>query len=47
MVQGGIGDCTDRDFAGIFVRLDNPKILNFIKSAMIRNKTDGKIFLGK
>jgi hypothetical protein len=29
MIQGGLSECTNK-YSGIFVRLDNPKILKFI-----------------
>ncbi len=32
VVQGGIRDCGDRDYPGIFVRLDEPAVLSFIQS---------------
>ncbi len=33
-VEGGVGDCGDKDYPGIFVRLDNPSIWNFIASTI-------------
>ena len=35
-------NCGDRDFPSIFVRLDDPQVLDFISSAL-----DGKKFEGK
>ena len=29
-VQGGIGECGDVDYPGLFVRLDDPSVWNFI-----------------
>ena len=29
-VQGGIRDCGDTDFPGLYVLLDDPSVLNFI-----------------
>jgi len=31
-VQGSVRDCGDVDFPGIYVRLDEPSVYNFIKS---------------
>ena len=31
-VQGSVRDCGDVDFPGIYVRLDDPSVFNFIKS---------------
>ena len=43
VVQGGIRNCGDKDYPGIFVRLDDPAILNFIKSIVNNNiNTEGK-----
>ncbi len=33
-VRGGIGQCGDADYPGIFVRLDHPLIWNFIASTI-------------
>jgi secreted trypsin-like serine protease len=33
-VEGGVGDCGDKDYPGIFVRLDHPSIWNFIASTI-------------
>ena len=29
-MQGGIGECGDVDYPGLFVRLDDPLVWNFI-----------------
>jgi hypothetical protein len=43
VVQGGIRTCGDTDYPGIFVRLDDPEVLNFIKSVLNNNKnSEGK-----
>jgi len=43
VVQGGIRNCGDRDYPGIFVRLDDSVVLNFIKSVVRDdNKAGGK-----
>ena len=34
-VRGGVGECGDKDYPGIFVRVDHPSIWNFIASAII------------
>jgi secreted trypsin-like serine protease len=34
-VRGGVGECGDRDYPGIFVRLDHPSIWNFIHSTVM------------
>ena len=34
IVQGAVRDCGDIDFPGIYIRLDDPEILNFIKSSI-------------
>jgi secreted trypsin-like serine protease len=41
-VEGGVGECGDRDYPGIFVRLDHPSIWNFIVSTkgMLSSKQD-------
>ena len=41
-VQGGISQCGSIDFPGIFVRLDNSQVHQFIFSVM-ENKNEGKI----
>jgi secreted trypsin-like serine protease len=33
-VEGGVGDCGDRDYPGIYVRLDHPSIWNFIATTI-------------
>jgi secreted trypsin-like serine protease len=33
-VEGGVGDCGDRAYPGIFVRLNHPSIWEFISSTM-------------
>jgi len=33
LVQGAARDCGDIDFPGIYIRLDDPSIFNFIKIA--------------
>ena len=33
-VEGGVGECGDKDYPGIFVRLDHPSIWEFISSTM-------------
>jgi hypothetical protein len=30
IVQGGIRDCGDPDYPGLYIRLDDPEVLNFI-----------------
>ncbi len=39
IVQGAVRDCGDIDFPGIYIRVDDPSILNFIKSGI---KTFGR-----
>ena len=39
IVQGGIRNCGDADYPGLYIRLDDPDILSFIKTAL---KTDSK-----
>ena len=34
IVQGAFRDCGDVDFPGIYVRLDDPSIFNFIRLAI-------------
>jgi secreted trypsin-like serine protease len=34
IVEGGVGECGDKDYPGIFVRLDHPSIWNFIVSTI-------------
>jgi hypothetical protein len=41
VVQGGIRSCGDKDYPGIFVRLDDTEVLNFINSVVNNNKNDG------
>ncbi len=33
-VQGGIRDCGDADYPGLYIRLDDPTVFSFIKSAL-------------
>jgi len=43
VVQGGVQNCGDIDYPGIFVRLDDPEVLNFIKSVVNNNiNSEGK-----
>ncbi len=43
VVQGGVRNCGDIDYPGIFVRLDDPGVLNFIKSVVNNNiNSEGK-----
>ena len=30
IVQGGIRDCGDPDYPGLYIRVDDPEVLNFI-----------------
>ena len=39
-MQGGVSQCGDIDFPAIFVRLDHPQVLSFIKSEMEANKME-------
>ena len=41
-VHGGIRDCGDVDFPGLYIRLDDPNVFNFINSVIYSNLT-GKI----
>ncbi len=36
IVEGGVGQCGDRDYPGIYVRLDHPSIWSFIASKINR-----------
>ena len=38
-VHGGIRDCGDVDFPGLYIRLDDPSVLNFINSVIYSNLT--------
>jgi secreted trypsin-like serine protease len=40
LVEGGVGECGDRDYPAIFVRLDHPSVWNFIASTI--NPLSGK-----
>jgi secreted trypsin-like serine protease len=44
-VRGAVGQCGERDYPGIFVRVDNPSIWKFISSIIQPNKdlNKGKI----
>ena len=33
-VQGGVKDCGDKDFPGLFIRLDDPDVHNFIHTVL-------------
>ena len=33
-VEGGVGECGDKDYPGIFVRLDHPSVWNFIAATI-------------
>jgi secreted trypsin-like serine protease len=41
IVEGGVGECGDKDYPGIYVRLDHPFIWNFIAST-INPLTEGQ-----
>ncbi len=44
VVQGGVRNCGDIDYPGIFVRLDDPAVLNFIQSVVNNNtNSEGEI----
>jgi len=45
-VHGGIRDCGDVDFPGLYIRLDDPNVFNFINSVIYSNLT-GKIQMDK
>ena len=34
VVHGGVGECGNTDFPNIFARLEDPKVLKFIKETM-------------
>jgi secreted trypsin-like serine protease len=36
-VQGGIRDCGDSEYPGLYIRLDDPDILSFIRSSIYLN----------
>jgi hypothetical protein len=40
IVQGGIRQCGDSEYPGIFVRLDELEILNFINSTVSSYESD-------
>lgn len=42
VVEGSPSECGDRDYPGIFVRLDDADVLNFIKSIM---RNEGKYYI--
>ncbi len=52
-VQGAIRGCGDLDYPGIFIRLQDPSIFNFIRSTIYRSNQrtttieTGKIFFVK
>ncbi len=33
-VQGGIRDCGDADYPGLYIRLDDPNVLSFIRTVL-------------
>lgn len=37
MVQGGVSQCGDIDLPAIFIRLEDPEILNFIETILEAN----------
>ncbi len=39
-VEGGVGECGDKDYPGIFVRLDHPSIWNFIAETLNAEEQD-------
>lgn len=43
LVQGGIRDCGDKDFPGIYVRLEDPEIFSFIHSILDNTSKSTKI----
>ncbi len=45
IVQGAIRDCGDVDFPGLYIRIDDSSILNFIKTTM--ESVNGTKQLGK
>ena len=38
IVQGGVGECGDKDYPGIYIRLNHPLVLDFITS-VVESKT--------
>jgi len=36
MAQGGVGSCGDKNYPGIYIRIDSPEILNFIAKSLER-----------
>ena len=45
-VQGGIRHCGDSEYPELYIRLDVPDILSFIKSVLYLNFVDGKSYEG-
>lgn len=43
IVQGGVGDCGDSQYPGIYIRLDDPDILAFIQSVVDQGSTFSSI----
>jgi secreted trypsin-like serine protease len=41
-VSGGVGNCGDDEYPGIYVRLDHPSIFNFISSVVTQRSKSGK-----
>lgn len=49
-VQGGIRDCGDSEYPGLYIRLDDPSVFRFIRKATNLSKEDnpkGKILSTK
>ena len=40
--EGGIGECGDAAYPGIFVQIDEMNVFNFIKATMKSSGSDGK-----
>ena len=40
VVHGGLGECGNNEFPGIYVRLDDPEILHFIRQATNASQVD-------
>ena len=43
LVQGGVGACGDRDMPGIYVRLKDPEILNFIYETLGKSASTSRL----
>jgi secreted trypsin-like serine protease len=46
IVSGGVAtNCGDQDYPGIYIRLDNPEVLDFVRQVESQEKLEGSFLV--